>query len=104
MNTKSFLAAINTGKSIEVYHMLFDGEWWACQTQGSQLVFHGEQYAKICDTNFCGHEGQRVLGLFNIFKVKNLAPMDYEFVFVDEDLMAGNRLKNLKEFLKYYTT
>lgn len=99
---KSFLAAINTGMSIDVYYMLYDGEWWACQKPGNQLVFQRERYAKVSETEFMGHEGQRVLGIFHIQQVKNLGPMHYEFVFVNEDLMAGNRLKNLKEFLKYY--
>lgn len=95
MYYKPFLGAVNTGRSIDRYILLFDGEWWICQKGGRQLVFKGEGYRKICETDFIGHEGQWVLGIFQIKSTRNLLPYRYEFIFVSNDLMAGYVLKNI---------
>ncbi len=90
---KPFLGAVNTGMSIDVYTMLCDGEWWVCQKDGWQLRHYGEKYRKICEVDYIGYEGARVLGIFRINHLKNLAPYKYDFVFVSDDLVAGHRLK-----------
>ena len=82
--------------------MLCDGEWWACQNDGHQLIFDGTPYRKVCDVDFIGYEGQRILGIFRIHKLRNLAPYRYELVFVSEDLMPGHKLKNIAPVREHY--
>lgn len=86
--------------SIGVYTMLCDGEWWACEEDGWELVFDDKKYRKICEVDYIGYEGARELGIFKINRIRNLAPYKYEFVFVSDDMMPGHVLKHCVN--KYY--
>lgn len=102
MYYKPFLGATNTGRSLDIYTILRDGyEWWACQEDGHQLIFQGKSYRKICEVNFIGREGTKVIGMLNILKTRNLMPYKYDFTFVSDDLMAGLRLKNIRPVKMY---
>lgn len=90
------------GMPIDIYTMLCDGEWWACQEDGHDLIFEGKPYRKVCDTPYIGRQGDRVLGVMRIKKTRNLAPFKYQFFFVHDDLMAAHRLKTLKAVTYHY--
>ncbi len=99
---KPLLGAILTGQSINFYTLLCDGEWWVCDKDGRDLIFDGKPYRKICDIDYIGYDGTRTMGIFKINKTRNLAPYNYEFIFVSDDMMPGYALMNTKCFNKYF--
>lgn len=95
MYYKPYLGAVATGLSINRYTMLWDGQWWACLKGGQHhLIYEGDGYERICQTDFFGQEGTQVLGIVKIYSIRNLAVYHSEFLYVKEEILAAFALMN----------
>ena len=95
MQLREYNKVVGRGMRLDVFYMLWDGEWWACQKDGHQLEFCGEYYRKICEAEFVGNEGARVLGYLKVDIYRNHIPLRYAFRVVKDLLMAGYVLQNI---------
>jgi hypothetical protein len=100
---KEYMVAIRYGYRLFRYTMLWDGEWWACESDGHQLEFMGDFYRKSCDVeNFVGNEGAVIIGYIKIDDLLEFGKYRYKFIPVKDSLQFGYVLQNSPPVRDYH--
>ncbi len=91
------MIAYEAAVQVERYTMLFHREWWACVEGCGDLEFAGRRYVKVADVEFCGFQGQEMLGYLAFSRIRGMIGARYKLSLVTEDLLVGHHLRDVLE-------